>query len=325
MRVHLIAVQAEIRPEAYWTPDAFRQRVHGLAEQAVARLPAGSARVIAFPETFSLPLLFWLNTPDAVRRQQRAAAAALWLLRARWRDALQCMLRRRVLSPAVLYHLRGPQVWPVYEQAFRDAARMAGAYVVAGSLFSPLIDWEPGRGYHVYGRGAYNVTLVLSPRGTVLARVPKLRLTPLEARSWLTAAPGAAQVVDTEIGKIATLICLDAFHEALVEQVDAAGAWLLIQPSANDAAWTGPWPVDPRQIEGEVWLREGLAKKLTARENLRYGINPMLNGRLYETRFEGRSSIAAAGRYLAVADAPSGDAIVRAEVEIDDARRGIPA
>jgi hypothetical protein len=50
----------------------------------------------------------------------------------------------------------------------------------------------------------------------------------------------------------------------------------VVQPSANNSKWDGPWPSDPGQIEGEVWRREGLAKKLVGRENLRYGINPML-------------------------------------------------
>jgi len=320
MQVHLIAIQAEILPDAYLTADAFRQRVLSLVELAVAGLPpsADAARVIAFPEVFSLPLLFWLDTPDAVKRQRRAIDAAYQLLKASWRDAFRCMLQQRLLSPAVLYHLRGPRVWPVYEQVFRDAARAAGAYVVAGSLFSPFIDWEPTRGHHVHGRGAYNLTAVFSPQGTLLARVPKLRLTPVEVRSWLNAAQVAPQVITTVIGKIAVLICLDAFHEALLEQADAAGAWLLIQPSANDSRWDGPWPTDPRQLEGEVWLREGLAKKLVGRENLRYGINPMLNGSLYETHFDGRSSIAKAGDYLALAQRTTGDAIVRAEVQSDD-------
>jgi len=320
MRVHLIAIQAEIRPEAYCTRDAFRQRVLTLAECAVAGLPVGdgAARVIAFPEAFSLPLLFWLETPDAVRQQRRAIGAALVLFKLYWRDTLRCALQGRIISPAVLYHLHAQKVWPVYEQVFREAARTTGAYLVAGSLFSPLIDWEPSRGYHAQGRGTYNLTAVFSPQGTLLSRVTKLRLTPAEARSWLTASPFGPQVVSTAIGKLAVLICLDAFHEALLEQVDAAGAWLVIQPSANNSRWDGPWPPDPRQIEGEVWLREGLAKKLVGRENLRYGINPMLNGSFDETRFDGRSSIAAAGNYLALAERTTGDAIVRAEVSLDD-------
>jgi hypothetical protein len=44
----------------------------------------------------------------------------------------------------------------------------------------------------------------------------------------------------------------------------------------------------------------------------------MLNGSLYETHFDGRSSISKAGVYLALAERATGDAIVRAEVRIDE-------
>jgi predicted amidohydrolase len=315
MRVNLVAVQAALQVEHYRTEESFRQRVLALTARAAAGLPEGIPRLIAFPEAFALPLLFWLDTPATVIRRRSAVAAAVALLKVHWRDALRCVVRHRVCSPAVFYHWRGLQVWPVYERVFREAAVTAGGYVVAGSLLSPIVDWEPTRGFHPASRRAYNVGLVVSPKGAVLARVPKLRLTPDERASFLSTPLSAPQVIVTDIGKIAVLICLDAFHEALVEQADAAGAWLLVQPSANNALWNGPWSGDARQREGDAWLRHGLAKKLEGRENLRYGLNPMLNGELYDLHFEGRSSVAAAGEYLAVADEPAGDAIVSAEVE----------
>jgi predicted amidohydrolase len=317
VRVDLVAVQAAIRPEHYRTAAAFRRRVLELTAAAVTGLPDGAPRVIAFPEAFAVPLLFWLETPDAVVRQRSAMAAALSLLRSQWREVLRSAVMRRSASPALFYHVRAPVVWPVYEEAFRAAARASGAYLVAGSLFTPAMDWEPMQGFHPSGHAALNLGLVLSPRGAILARVAKRRLTPDETRSFLTASPAAAPAIETAIGRISVLICLDAFHESLVEEADASGAWLLVQPSANNAAWEGPWTGDPAQVEGEAWLREGLAKKLEDREHLRYGINAMLNGSLYDVVFEGRSSVAAAGSYLALAEHHAGDAVVRASVKLE--------
>jgi predicted amidohydrolase len=222
------------------------------------------------------------------------------------------------LSPAAFYHLRAPKVWPVYEQAFREAAQAVGAYVVAGSIFSPFMDWEPTQGLHPQGKRAYNFSLVFSPQGTILGRVPKVNLTPHEQGAFLSRGQPGRQTLKTRLGTIANLICLDAFHDSLIEQADAAGAWLVVQPSANAARWEGPWSGDPGQIEGEVWLREGLAKKLQNRENLRYGLNPMLNGHLYDLYFEGKSGIYQAGGPLALADSPVGDAFVRVAVELPD-------
>ena len=313
MDVDLVAVQARIEPEAYRSADAFRERTLELARRAVAGLESGRPRVVAFPEAYALPLVFWLGTPEDVVGAPSVARAALKLLGRGLREDPRTLLRGP--TPALLYRTRLPQVWPAYHGAFRQAARETGAYLVAGSLFGPLLDEEPARGLHLQGPTAYNWLAVYSPEGTVLARVPKLRLVPDERKAFLGRGRFGPHIVQTRIGRIGVLICLDAFHEALVERVDAGGAWLLVQPSANAAAWEGPWTADPERVEGEVWLREGLARKLEGRENLRYGLNPMLNGSFYDLRFEGRSSVAAAGRLLALADAPVGDALVRATVE----------
>jgi len=314
MRVHLVAVQTEVRVQTYTTAESFKQHVLERTLSATQGLPEQEPRLVAFPEAFALPLLFWLDTPPAVREAKTSLQAALQLIRENWRAALGL----GVLSPAVFYHLRAPKVWPVYEQAFREAAQAAHAYVVAGSIFSPFMDWEPTQGLHPQGKRAYNFSLVFSPQGTILGRVPKVNLTPHEQGAFLSRGQPGRQTLKTRLGTIANLICLDAFHESLIEQADAAGAWLVVQPSANAARWEGPWGGDPGQIEGEVWLREGLAKKLQNRENLRYGLNPMLNGHLYDLYFEGKSGIYQAGGPLALADSPVGDAFVRVAVELPD-------
>ncbi|RDI96713.1 nitrilase [Meiothermus sp. QL-1] len=311
MRVHLVAVQAELKPEVYTQPEAFRAYVLELTQKATQGLPEGEPRLVAFPELFALPLLFWLETSPAVQQAPTSLQAALRLLKEQGPRAL----RFAALGPAAFYHLRARQVWPLYQQVFAEAARRSRAYLVAGSLFSPLLDSEPGRGLHPQHRQVHNLLLFFSPEGSILGRIPKVHLTAAERRAFLNRGPGGRQVVQTRLGRVAVLICLDAFHDDLVEQADAAGAWLLVQPSANPARWTGPWSHDPRQVEGEVWLREGLAKKLLQRENLRYGLNPMLNGRFYELYFEGQSGVYQAGGALALAEQAMGTEFVRAAVE----------
>lgn len=315
MRVHLVAVQTELHLLPYTSTEGFREYVQGLAQAAVRGLPENEPRIVAFPEAFALPLLFWLDTPRAVREAKTSLQAALLLIRENWRAALGL----GVLSPAAFYHLRARKVWPVYEQAFREAAQAAGAYVVAGSIFSPFMDWEPAQRLHPQGQAVYNLSMVISPQGTVLGRAPKVNLTAHERMAFLSRGQAGRQTIQTRLGPIANLICLDAFHETLIEQADAAGAWLVVQPSANAARWDGPWSADRSQIEGEVWLREGLGKKLQNREHLRYGLNPMLNGHLYDLYFEGRSGVYQAGGPLALADRAAGDAFVRAVVELPEA------
>lgn len=307
-----MAVQAQLEPQHYQTPEAFASRVQDLLARSVDGLPEGEPRLVAFPEAFALPLLFWLETPPQVREAKTTLQAALLTLKLDWRR----VLRLGLPSPSAFYHLRAETVWPVYQQTFTQAAKAASAYVVAGSVFSPKIDWEPSRQLHRQGWGVYNLSLVVSPQGTVLGRIPKVNLTSHERMALLNGGQNGQQTLQTQIGILANLICLDAFHESLIERADQSGAWLVIQPSANAARWDGPWSGDKAQLEGQVWLREGLAKKLVGRENLRYGLNPMLNGQLYELYFEGRSGIYGAGQTLALADSPVGDTLLRASVEI---------
>lgn len=130
-----------VQTPPYTSAEGFRQYVLELAQAATRGLPEHEPRIIAFPEALALPLLFWLDTPRAIREASTSLQAALGLIRENWR----AILGLGVLSPAVFYHLRARQVWTVYEQVFREAAQATGAYMVAGSIFSPLMDWEPTR------------------------------------------------------------------------------------------------------------------------------------------------------------------------------------
>jgi predicted amidohydrolase len=289
--MQLVALQTKINPEDYLSAASFRSRVLGLVEQAQVAGPA----VIAFPEAFALPLVFWWNNPKALKAKSLLRAAlgiSAWSL----------------LNPRAVFYPRALEVWSLYEAIFREAAKYAGAYIVAGSLVSPQVDLEPVQGLHLK-RHVYNTSLVVAPSGQILARTHKMHLTAAERAIGLT--PGnTAPVVQTKAGGLANLICLDAFYASAIEQSDSAGAWLLVQPSANNALWQGPWSGDPKRVEGQVWLEQA-QQKLVGRENLQYLLNPMLTGNLYELTFEGRSGIYGPNQVLALAPSHTEEAMIK--------------
>ncbi len=316
MRVHLAAVQYQLRAEDYYSATSFTQRTIALAKTAVAGVPDDIPRVVAFPEAYAMPLTFWLETASAVRNAPSALAAGMRLLLGRPLELL------RHPHPALLYRLRMPTIWPVYQQAFSEAARASGSYLIAGSLFGPVMDDEPAKGLHPPSPAPRNWLAVFSPRGRILTRLSKIHLTAGERSAMLKPGVFGPHLLRTRLGVLGVLICLDAFYEGLIERLDAGGAWLVVQPSANSARWDGPWSADPTRVEGEVWMRKGLTDKLRERENLIYGVNPMLNGDFYQLHFEGRSSIVTAGRVLAQAASAKGDAAVSAQVELPAAATG---
>lgn len=262
----LLAVQAEVRPEAYRTEEAFRERVFALLEP-LAGTPA--PRLAAFPELFGLPLLLHLEGGNSLLPWRRAKRA-----------------------------------YGVFHRVMAEAARAFGAYLLAGSILSPPYEEELARGRFARTFLFQNLALFFNPEGRLLAQVPKMELTPPER--WLKRGAFGPHLVETRAGRVGVLICLDGFFEGHLARLDALGAEVLLQPSANPAPWERPWPWDRTRKEGEVWLASA-KERLLGREHLRLLLNPMLNGRVLGLAFEGRSGIYAPGKALLLAQRPTGD------------------
>jgi hypothetical protein len=137
------------------------------------------------------------------------------------------------------------------------------------------------KGRYILGAQVYNVSYLFSPQGVVLRRIPKVNLVdPDETVAGFGSAPKSELCpVNTALGKIGVLICYDAFHHTLVEHYDALGTDILVQPSYNNDAWDGPWSAGQGLTEGQAWMRFGLPSIIQGRENIRYGVNPMMVGR----------------------------------------------
>ena len=165
LAVHLLALQTALDPQEYCTQLAFERAVFSRLERATHQLPPGEARLVALPELFALPLLFYLDTPDQIRKLRSSLGAALWLMA---RHSAQLWAYGGP-QPASFYRWRAASVWPVYQQVMQAAAQRYQTYLVAGSLFGPLMDWEPSRRWHAVHPRVHNLGLVISPQGQVLA------------------------------------------------------------------------------------------------------------------------------------------------------------
>lgn len=220
----LLAVQAEARPEHYRTAEAFKKRVFALLEP-LSGTPA--PRLAAFPELFGLPLLLHLDgglAPKAL-----------------------------LLDPLLPWR-RARRAYGVFLEVMAEAAKAFGAYLLAGSLLSPPYEEELARGRFSRTSFFQNLALFFNPKGRLLAQVPKMELTPKER--WLRRGHFGPHLVETEAGRVGILICLDGFYERHLARLDALGAEVLLQPSANPAPWERPWPPTPPARRGRCgWPR----------------------------------------------------------------------
>ena len=271
----LLAIQAEVKPDFYRTEEAFRERVFSLLESLEG---TSSPRLVAFPELFGLPLLLHLEGD---------------------------FHPRDLLKNPLLPWRRARRAYGVFREVMAEAAQAFGTYLLAGTLLSPPYEEELARGRFARTLLFQNLALFFNPEGRLLAQVPKMEPTPLER--WLRRGTFGPHLVETQAGRVGILICLDGFFERYLARLDALGAEVLLQPSANPAPWDRPWPWDGSRREGEVW-RASAQERLVGREHLRLLLNPMLNGEILGLTFEGQSGIYAPGEALALAPAPRGDA-----------------
>jgi predicted amidohydrolase len=328
-KINLIAVQARTELADYRDHRAFHTKMASLMELAAKEADFSLPTLVSFPELVGMFLSFVPFFWDDLRDERLLEHAAMKIvmrnlprLNDEERRTPEAAARRLLFVDTAL------EAEAMYVGTFSSLAREYGAYVAAGSIALPPIEREPSKGgRHVEdATKVYNTSYLFSPQGVCLRRVSKVHMTAgFEERVFDGAPKSQLLPVDTRLGRVGTLVCWDGFHETLVEHCDAMGVQILLKPSYNQHPWDAPWPFDPSIKEGENWLNTGCPSIIQGRENIRYGVNAMMVGAVFEdVAAEGLSSVAVnTGRpgaswedgILAIAQRPDGEEVVAVTVE----------
>jgi predicted amidohydrolase len=299
IRAALVAVQLEINAEVLASPDAYRAHLEAECERALSEGGGdeAGARLIVFPEIAGHLALYAL-APHAARRAKTLASALAAAAVRRPFDVLRGLATTRLLDGrhAVLAALApdGERWW---KSVFGPLAKHNAAYIVAGSHLRLHADGS-----------LTNASLLFGPDGRLLATTDKVNLVPgMEdgARGGLGLARGDANVpiVDTPMGRVATLVCYDGFREphtrnerfiALGPRLADRGVDVIANPAANPWPWRGPWKFNEEGetlTRDEQWQLEGLCGSLRQAPFARYGITAHLVGKVLDLSFEGTSEI----------------------------------
>ncbi len=267
----IAAVQMQFRLEDYRSAEAFRERIGGLARAVRQRAPKGDLLMV-FPEDVGLGLMF---TQDFERVQtcKTIVEAGMRLME---RHQINFLTAEGGFAGATRRLMRtlSPFVERIYHEAFAEAARATGAWIVAGS--APIAQ----------GDCVYNVCYTYNPRGERVLIQRKINLVPLEQELGLNlcAAPQETPTVDAPVGRLGVLICLDGFYHELIDQHARRGVRVLAMPSYNPLPWT--------KEEAQGW-ESGLLAGVQKHSDM-IGVNPMGVGGFFDVRAEGQSSIVAA-------------------------------
>jgi predicted amidohydrolase len=332
MEVNLVAVQAKPVLEDYRSARAFHAKMSDLVQRSVAQVDRSLPTLVAFPEGIGLFLSFVPFYYEQVKDCRTLTQVIVRVVPRNLLPFLGTALRHRAFGLKTAFVHTALPAEKIYRDTFSELAREHGVYLLAGTMYTPPIEYEGSRGRHIAAAGVQNTAYLFSPKGLCLRRVPKLNFTrPLEARIGLRRGQRSDLVpADTALGRIGILVCLDGFFDSLIEHYDGLGAQIIVKPSYNMGPWDAPWWSDSRLKEGEAWFRYGLPSIIQGRENILYGVNPMLVGRIFDLEAEGLSSVSwntgdpstpGEKALLAVAERPDEEAIVAATVEMPE-RRG---
>ncbi|MBO8141362.1 MAG: carbon-nitrogen hydrolase family protein [Firmicutes bacterium] len=279
-RIAVACVQPRISLQDYLSESSFASLVSRLMNEATRSMPEGVPRLVAFPEDFASGLIF-AGEESAVGDARTLRGAVASLVRRHFAGVMGQRLRHRVGWTRALALYRAADVAGTYMRVFSEAARVHRAYVVAGSALLPRMDPD-GK---PQGSEVFNVSYLFDPAGRVVGAQRKAFLIDMESSENLDLVPAPVEELaawDTELGRLGVAICFDAFQQPVIERMDSLNVDILVQPSANPGPWT--------REQQEDWLN-GIWTAVCQRGIARYGINPMLVGRLLDVEFAGQSAI----------------------------------
>ena len=330
-KMNLVAVQAKPELADYRSGEAFYGKIASLMQLVAREADLSLPTLVSFPELIGMYLSFVPFFWDDLKDETSLEAAGTKIV---MKNFARLPVEQRTTPEAagrrLLFIETALDAERMYVDTFSSLAREFGVYLGAGSIALPPIESEPSKGgRHIADETkVYNTSYFFSPRGVCLSRVPKVYMTVgFEERVFDGAPKSELLPVETPLGRIGTLVCWDGFHETLVEHYDALGVDILLKPTYNQHRWDGPSAYDPAHTEGENWLKTGCPSVIQGRENIRYGVNAMMVGAVFEDMLsEGLSSVAVnTGRVgasweegvLAIAQRPDAEEIVAATVEMD--------
>jgi predicted amidohydrolase len=330
--------------EDYSSEESFAERHRSLARRiAQLRTRDDSGRPLypalaVWPEMVGAPLGV-MGHFHRVRGSRTTQAAMFRVALAEALSLASAAVRHRPSSlEECLYVATAARVHRAMWSTFSGIARDFGLWVVGGSALLPknrlganTPDFAP-----VDAR-TYNTSYTFSPEGHCVAVTRKVNLVPTQ-EDVVRLSPGRPEeleVVPTPFGKLGTLICYDGFREPhtsgepafvpAAKLLDALGADIIAQPSANAWAWDAPWAFNApgeNQLRREQWFTEGLFAQLSALQRVRYAVNPQLVGSFFENVFEAPSLIFERGasgavRVLAQAHNPREEDLLHVTVPLE--------
>lgn len=288
-----VAVQPQWYVSDYLSRARFEAWMRAQLEMAKPHLAPDKPNLVVLTELNGLPLLL-RGAFLASRAPTLTAAIALALLK-HLPSVLYLSAREKVGPVRGLHLALSARTARVYLGTCRDLAREYGVYLACGTAPLPHFAVKDGNLVPLGGQ-VYNEAVLLAPDGALIGTADKVYLTSAEGKEGVDLSPGALadlRVFPTPAGDLGVATSLDAFKPDLIAHLERQGATVLLQPDANGAAWTAREQEPPSGRDQPLaWLDSAWAAVHNS-SALRYAVNPMVVGNLFDVPFDGQSAIVA--------------------------------
>jgi predicted amidohydrolase len=288
-----IALQTKIELESYRNRASFEAFLKAEMERAKPQLSEEYPNLVVFPEDIGTPLVT-LGSFNAVKDCRTLDEAVAAISKRSMDYVLVSRIRHRAGGTQAVILSKEPIIRKTYEEVFSSLSQEYNAYILAGTAVLPPERQVPTAAASdplqvlksvreaTKKTKLYNTAHLFGPNGDILLRQRKVNLIPLEKEEGLSLSPGnleGLQPYTIEGIPIGVTICYDAFFPEIVRYLADSGAKILVDPSANPEPWT------------EEENRKGLYARVQEEAGVKYGIQAMLTGKIFNLTFEGKSSI----------------------------------
>src|SRR5437588_4007439 len=300
----LIAISNRISLQVSPTEQSFATELERIVGMAVPHLARDRPNLVALGEILGLPLTLTGKRGYLSRLMPTSnVAISMLALGYVWRMMHYRHLYAGIsLVRSLLLSLSDIMYRPFVSTLSRLAARHS--VYLSASTITPHVQCSTstvdisrfgrrhsGKVFLPDGPGVYNTGFLWGPDGSLVGTTDKVFLTDNE-KATLDLTPGSldsVQVFETEIGKIAIAVRLDAFTPEYLQRLDSLGACIVIKNNANDQAWAGPSKTCDWQPQ--EWLNSVLGSVQDDYPHLHYNICPMQVGNFFDVTFDGQSTI----------------------------------
>jgi len=273
----MLLVEPLLAPRDYQSAETLYAALSDYLEAAQHSGWRGDRSVVVFPEYVGAWLIA-AHAPSLAYRAKTLSLATLALVADEPLSFVRAYSQSREEEKisAAVFRARSAVSAKSYVAVFSRLAGEYGVTIVAGStiLTNPKI--EDGQLLTSTG-DLYNVSAVFDPAGSLIAPLAfKRHLIPSE-RGFAAGGETSMPVFDTPAGRLGVLICADAWHPELYEELRLENVELVATPAflaekeSWDSAWRGyvtPTPVDAQNVqisaytEGEAWEQFSLPGRI---------------------------------------------------------------